>query len=559
MMAAVTTTAIAGYPDGYYDRMDGKSKDVLKTAAKQCVIKHTELEYYDLPNYWQYSDVYPELVNGNKRWWEMYSDETLLIRPGQTGKQAFSANKMQREHAVPKSWWKKNGDVEYTPAYSDMWNLYPSEPTANGAKSNYPFGETRSAVFNNGVTKVGPPKSGYGGGAYYVFEPADEYKGDFARTIFYMATVYDDLTWVYDYMFVNNSYPSLLPWAVNMLLQWSRQDPVSQKEIDRNNIVEQYQGNRNPFVDFPNLAEYIWGVSTNDIFYLADQENSDPIPPITGDPEITAPINGESLDFGQTAKGYAVTRALQIKGSNMTSPLSLRVVGTNSAYFKAETTSIPAATMNQNGGYLLNITYLPEATGTHEAKLTLYDGGLPSSIVVELRGEALDVPQMYALNALPATDVTETGYTANWNAANGIADYYIVTRVRYADGNEEVETYETGETFYRFDNREPDVAESYTVTYMRLGVESPASNSIYVAANGINDMREESPCHVYGLEGGIAVSRADGETGLIEVFNTGGALVLQVSDAADGAFYPLESGVYIISIGGGKPVKILVR
>lgn len=558
-MAVISMAAIAGYPEGYYNRMDGKSKETLKSAVKQCVTNHKELQYYDLPDYWQYSDVYPELVNGMKRWWEMYSDEQLLIRPGQTGKQAFSANKMQREHAVPKSWWKKNGSVEYTPAYSDMWNLYPSEPKANQAKSNYPFGETRTTTFNNGVTKIGAPKAGYGGGASQVFEPADEYKGDFARTIFYMATVYDDLTWVYNYMFVNNSYPSLVPWAMNMLLQWSRQDPVSQKEIERNNIVEQYQGNRNPFIDFPNLAEYIWGLRTNDVFYIADQENSDPIPPVTGDPEITAPVNGESLDFGQTAKGHSTTRALQIKGSNMTQALSLRVVGTNSSYFNVETTSIPASTINQNGGYLLNITYLPQATGSHTAKLTLYDGGLDGTIAVDLRGEALEVPVLTALNALPATDVTDTGYTANWSAANGIADYYVVTRVKYNEGNEEAETYETGELSYTFDDRDPSVAESYTVTYMRLGVESPVSNSIYVAASGINDIREESPCHVYGVEGGIVVSRADGESGSLKVYTAGGSIIMDASDVADGQFMALEKGVYIVVIGNGRPAKILVK
>lgn len=559
MMAASTLTAIAGYPTGYYDRMDGKSKESLKAAAKQCVVNHKELGYYDLPNYWQYSDVYPELVNGNKRWWEMYSDEVLLIYPYQSGTQAFSANKMQREHAIPKSWWKKNGSVEYTPAYSDMWNLYPSEPKANQAKSNYPFGETRTTSFNNGVTKIGAPKTGFGGGSSQVFEPADEYKGDFARTIFYMATVYDDLTWVYNYMFVNNSYPSLLPWAYNMLLDWCRKDPVSQKEIDRNNIVEQYQGNRNPFVDFPELAEYIWGTRTSETFYVADQEGSDPTPPITGDPEIAEPVNGESLDFGQTAQGYAVNRVLQIKGSNLTSPLSVRVVGTNSAYFRIETNSIPASTMNQNGGYLLNVTYLPQAIGKHEAKLTLYDGGLDESIAVNLYGEALEVPVLTALNAKPATDVTSTAYTANWDAANGIADYYVVTRVRYIDGNEEADTYETGELFYKFEDRDPNIAESYTVTYYRLGLESPSSNSIYVAATGINDIREESPCHVYGVEGGLVISRADGESGGIRVFNTNGILLYENSDAADGTFYEMERGVYIVTVGAGRPSKVVVK
>lgn len=363
--------------------------------------------------------------------------------------------------------------------------------------------------------------------AVRVFEPADEYKGDFARAIFYMATVYDDLTWVYDYMFVSNTYPSLVPWAVNMLLQWSRQDPVSQKEIDRNNAVEQYQGNRNPFIDFPQLAEYIWGTRMAETFRISDQENLDPTPPITGDPELTQPVTGEALDFGQAAVSHAKNKVLQIVGRNMTESLSVRISGAGKDYFIPEVTSIPAATINANNGYLLNITYLPQAVGTHEAKLMLYDGGLSGSVAVTLSGEALEVPTLTALHALDATDVTDTGYTANWEAANGIADYYVVTRVRYQQGNQEVDTYETGETHYTFTNREADVPESYTVTYVRLGIESPASNSVYVAATGINDVLDEAPLMVYGVNGGITVTRADGEGGALRVYNPAGTLLLE--------------------------------
>lgn len=113
--------------------------------------------------------------------------------------------------------------------------------------------------FDNGVSKIGYPVSGQGGGAQYVYEPADEYKGDFARTYFYMVTCYQNLTWNSTWMLQQNDYPTLNSWAVNLLLQWHRDDPVSQKEVDRNEVVYGYQNNRNPFIDFPDLAEYIWG------------------------------------------------------------------------------------------------------------------------------------------------------------------------------------------------------------------------------------------------------------------------------------------------------------
>lgn len=273
LSAAITalTSAEADYKEGYYDDLDGTSRERLKEAAKRCVEQHTRLNYTDLPNYWAETDIYPDLEEGCRRFWDMYSDNIYLIADNQTGKQAFSANKMQREHLVPKSWWKKGDDVEYTPAYSDMWNLYPSDGPANQAKNNYPLSPVATATFDNGVSKVGTPEEGYGGGCKNAFEPADEYKGDFARAVFYMATVYDDLPWKYTYMLQTEGWPTLRPWAYEMLLDWARLDPVSEKETHRNDAVEECQGNRNPYIDFPQLAEYVWGTLDTEIFFIDDQ------------------------------------------------------------------------------------------------------------------------------------------------------------------------------------------------------------------------------------------------------------------------------------------------
>lgn len=547
----------AAYRPGYYNQMDGKKKEELKSAVKQCVQNHQTLVYSQLPGYWQYTDVYPELVDGCKRWWDMYSDELCLIRSGQNAFQSFSGYKMQREHSVPKSWWKLNGDVEYTPAYSDLWNLYPSNGAANQAKLNYSFGPCQTATFDNGVSKVGTPKNGYGGGSSRVFEPADEYKGDFARSMFYMACVYPDINWVINYMFRRESYPTLTNWAMNMLLQWAREDKVSQKEIDRNNLVEQYQGNRNPFVDFPELAEYIWGVRTNETFIIADQESTDPTPPITGDPELTNPVNGTEMDFGQAAVGHAVTRALSIEGSNFTSPLSVRVVGADRSLFHLDVSEIPASTLNAAGGYMLDITYLPQETGRHEAKLTLYDGGLEGSVAITLKGEALSVPELTALTALEATDVTANSYVANWNRADGIADYYTVTRVRYNGDNQETETYETGETSLLMTDRDPGVAETYTVTYTRLGIVSPESNTIYVGASGVNSIEYGVPYRVFADSEGILFLTGDGnDVEGVTISDVQGNVYLR-GTVSHGDVIPVPRGVYIVTAPGQKPRKII--
>lgn len=553
--------ADARYNKAYYQKMDGKKKEELKSAVKQCVKTHRQLSYGQLPGYWQYTDVYPELVNGCKRWWDMYSNEVEVIGKNQNAFDSFRGYGMQREHSVPKSWWKLNNSVEYTPAYSDMWNLYPSNGAANQAKLNYPFGPTNgNNLFDNGCSRVGYAKAGYGGGSAKVFEPADEYKGDFARAMFYMACVYDDINWVINFMYQKNTYPTLVPWAREMLLQWSRTDKVSQKEIDRNNLVEQYQGNRNPFVDFPELAEYIWGQRTTETFIIDEQSTTDPTPPITGDPSLTQPVNGETLEFGETAVGYAVTRALQIKGSNFTSPLTVGLAGPDSQYFTPEVTEIPAATLNTNGGYLLNVTYLPKDKGSHTALLTLYDGGLKGSVAVTLTGSALDAPVLTATRALPATDITDNSYRANWESAPTVADYYVLTRVRYDGDNQESETYETGETTLLIEERDPAVAETYTVAYSRLGIMSPASNTIYVGTgDGVRNLEYNVPFRVYGEEGVLVILTGDGEPVRgVTVADMSGRVLL-VTDAPDGTEISLPAGAYAVTAPGQRPRKVLVR
>jgi hypothetical protein len=135
-------------------------------------------------------------------------------------------------------------------------------------RSNYAYGEVSNPSYttSNG-SKLGPNTFGSYSGT--VFEPADEYKGDLARTYFYMVTCYEDrvASWETnnsngDAMLDGTSYPCFEPWALQLLLKWHYEDPVSQKEIDRNNAIYQIQGNRNPFIDHPEYVCMIWDTCT---------------------------------------------------------------------------------------------------------------------------------------------------------------------------------------------------------------------------------------------------------------------------------------------------------
>jgi len=248
------SSVTAQIPTGYYSAAEGKTGAALKTALYEIINPHTVISYNSLWNYWPTTDC---MTSNSSQIWDMYSSAVTYFS---------DHSSMEKEHCAPKSWWNEDDIVTSTGSasteYSDMFNLYPSNGTANEAKLNYPLSEvnTTTATFNNGVSKVGTSTfSGYTGIA---FEPADEYKGDFARTYLYMATCYQTITtWnTYDYcMFQSGTYPTLKPWVISLLLKWSAQDPVSAKETTRNNKVYAIQKNRNPYIDHPELVDYIWG------------------------------------------------------------------------------------------------------------------------------------------------------------------------------------------------------------------------------------------------------------------------------------------------------------
>lgn len=296
-LAAITLWGMAGaaVPSGYYNSLEGKKDLELKRAAKALAAGHKEINYSSGTwDAFESTDV--RVSGGQKYWWDMYSNNSVLISSGHPG--------MNVEHSVANSWWGGTKNA----AYKDLFHLNPSDITANSRKSNYPLAELADETWTNGVTHVGHPKSGQGGGNNWAFEPADEYKGDFARAFMYMFTTYDDIGWQASkgWMF-DTSEPLLLQkWAADLLLKWSRQDPVSQKEIDRNDAVYKVQGNRNPYIDHPELAEYIWGTMKGQAYSLtgtvtpADPDPEDPTPT---DPDPQDPVDTNvllSCDFEQS-------------------------------------------------------------------------------------------------------------------------------------------------------------------------------------------------------------------------------------------------------------------
>jgi len=261
----------AQIPDGYYDAASGQSGETLKTTLHGIIDDHTVKSYDYLWTAFQTTD-----KKSNGKVWDMYSDVPdgtpsyeFTFGSNQCGNYGQEGDCYNREHSFPKSWFN-----DASPMYSDLFHLVPTDGYVNGKRSNYPFGEVGTATWTseNG-SKLGT--CNYPGYSGTVFEPIDEYKGDFARTYFYMATRYEDVidTWYNnsdeaDAVLQPNDFPVYETWFLNMLGEWHENDPVSQKEIDRNNdIYSNYQHNRNPFIDHPEYVYDIWSVGSS----LADE------------------------------------------------------------------------------------------------------------------------------------------------------------------------------------------------------------------------------------------------------------------------------------------------
>lgn len=415
---AISWAMSAQVPEGYYDDAIGKRDTLLKTALHQIIEVGTRLSYGSgAESTWtgfEKADLHPDGYV-----WDMYSLNKVKF-PG-NGK---APSGMNIEHSFAKSWWggTKNN------AYKDLYHLNPSNSMANSERGSFPLGVVDGdGSFNNGSLKVG--KNCYGTSySGQCFEPLDEYKGDFARAYFYMVTCYEDFNWSTgnsnSLAVINpaDKYRVFKPWFAQMLLEWHRTDPVSEKEINRQKAIYELQHNRNPFIDYPCLVEYIWGdkvgeavdfdmlMSTSSDEYLSSDDKSGCDCRITV-PTVTAPRKNTTVAVGAANIGQTVSVEVLVQGVLLTRPLALQVLGQDAGCFSLSQTEIAAD--DALAGTMLQITYRPEALGNHQATLAISSAELQAATEVVLTGEclaALTAPAVDEL-LLNSTDATETQET----------------------------------------------------------------------------------------------------------------------------------------------------
>jgi len=397
----------AEIPAGYYDTTQGKNQGELKTALYEII------RYADVLNYgsgagatWSGFPLTDACADGTV--WDMYSNQIYQFDG------VNSVSGMNIEHSLPKSWW--GGTVNQ--AYKDLHHLNPSDAAANIQKSNWTMGVVDGEVlFDNGVIKRGRSFLRDPANSIIVWEPADEYKGDFARIYMYMVTCYEYFSpndaWTSDasmQLNVNNydTYPLFQDWTSNLLLAWNRADPVSTKELKRNEAVYNIQGNRNPFIDCPLLAEYIWGNKKDETFSTAL---------ITGQPYITSPITGKQFVFSGDKLGVLQSLNIPISGYNITQSVSVKLFGASASKFTLSRSSLSSADVL--AGTSLLVTYNSPIMSQDTVELQCYSEELLDTVRVRLTAEAFDTFRL--LDPV----IEDQSFTVRWEASFDALTYKV--------------------------------------------------------------------------------------------------------------------------------------
>lgn len=394
VMAAGLSTSVAQAPDGYYSSCEGKSGKELLTALHAKISSHTTIGYKSgLWDVFKTSD-----VRDDGTVWDMYSTKHWVVGQQHCGNYSVVGDCINKEHSFPKSWFN-----DQSPMYSDAYHLYPTDGKVNGQRSNFPYGECAGGTTlpsNGSVKPLGRLGSstfpGYSG---KVFEPDDEYKGDFARSYFYMAACYNNRISGWDSpMLASNSYPAFTSWAVNLLMKWHQQDPVSPKEVKRNNEVSKHQKNRNPFIDYPSLADHIWGDKKN-VPWSASGDV---------DPVITYPVAGSAFNLGVTSIGRPCSMTITVKGAALKSDVGVSVSG---AGFSVSAASLSKAAVCGDGA-TLTVSFSSATAVSAAGVLTLSSGD--AKVSVNLSAKAMD-----GIPVDEATAVSDRSFVARWVNIDG--------------------------------------------------------------------------------------------------------------------------------------------
>lgn len=377
--ALLTILSLSARPkDGHYAEINGKSGEALFEAIKTCANKgYGSLGYDNLEAY------FPKTDNLNGKVWDMYSNCNFEFSDANCNQNDF-CQCWNKEHSIPKSWWGGGTSNQGC----DLFHLIPTDARVNNLRSAYAYGEvgTVKTLFDNGSKLGASNMSGWSG---TVFEPTNEYKGDLARG--YLGTLVKwklnatsgDGSSTFSGNFTSSGNYGLTAYGVTFLMKWHRNDVVSQKELDRNDSIEATQGNRNPFIDYPELAEYLWGTKKGQTVVLSELTSAYDGGVQVDVPTLFSPTDNSDIQFGNVTLEKTISKSITVKGALLENAISFSISGEDASQFTVSPSTVTAA--QANAGQPVAVIYTPATEGLHSATLYLSSQDF-TTIAIHLEG-----------------------------------------------------------------------------------------------------------------------------------------------------------------------------
>ena len=423
LVTVLTIACAAAWAQGpnnsgtYYQAANGQKGAALKTALHNIISKKKHSPSYDeLLELYKKTDTRPD---GKVRDW--YSNTTNFTHiADKAGSYKKEGDVYNREHTVPQSWG---------PPKADIMHVVPTDGYVNNRRGNLPFGEVGNATYtsNNSYCKLGSCKTpGYTG---TVFEPNDEVKGDIARIYFYMATCYEDQAPSWSGVFGGSKYQPMQAWTYDMMVRWSKLDPVDDVELARNNAVAQsdVQGNRNPFVDYPGLEEYVWGSKQDVAFNYTQSEGG------SGTPYVNVAQPVFSVEAGTYSEAFSVTMSCATSGAAIyyttdgTDPSAQSTRYTAAVTISQTTTLKAVAVKDGNTSSVTTATYVVGSS----------QGPAPEDGTIVLNNTFFGTNHNGSVNVSNTTDFvgTQNGVTVVYSLGTGSNRYINSEQIRLYQKN----------------------------------------------------------------------------------------------------------------------------
>ena len=495
-----------------------------------------------------------------------------------------------REHVMPQSTFYSN-----YPMYSDLYFVIPTDARINQLRSNNPYGvgnATTHHQFSNGsrISNSGIPNSPYTG---RVFEPIDEFKGDIARMLLYFIVRYEGKLGTFKFNTTTNPATDVNPlngtnelgyekWYIDMLKSWHQLDPVSQKEIDRNNYVFELQKNRNPFVDHPEWVDLIWkyqpdGVAPNTVSNLAATRVASHFVDLTWNASQNEDVIGYAIYENGVLKAKSNTNSITIDKLNASTSYSYNVVAYDTGYIESAPSNTISVTTQASDSHAKNllITKYIEGSSNNKAleitNLTGHDVNLEGyQIAIQFRsGSNYYTGDILELDGVVKANEKFVVLHADWNLScfsSQNAKFISASPSLTFSGYNYVEINYNGTTVDAVGVKGIDNGNGNKSLYRLASVQHPTAN--YSAA----EWQEFSTNYCTGLtNGSFATSELSSkklaiypnpvvdfitiegkiENKTIELFDASGRLLNQqklVSNKVDVRFLP--KGVYFLSVDG---------